>query len=905
MKNRILYAWLMWLLPAGLLAQAPVINSISPSASSVGRYEKFELTINLTAGYSNPYDYDDIVVTGSFTSPSGKIDQIEGFYYTDYTLNTNNGNLTPTGQNNFRIRYAPSEIGTYNYTVTVTNTQGSTTSTVLQFTATAGSAKGFVRKGLSNYLQYDNGDQYIMVGENLCWQQNNKYLDFKNWTDKLAANKANFIRLWQCYWGLGIEWTGNLMPWTSTLFGGLKRYSQINSFYTDKLLDECAAKDIYMMLCINHHGMVSTVVNADWNTSPYNSANGGPCANTWDYFINNTAKALHKNRLRYIVARWGYSKNIMSWELFNEVEWTDQYNTYKNQVRDWHAEMAAYLKSKDPFKHLITTSFANDQYEPAIWNLPDIDFTQTHYYNGSPNFETVITGSVQPYLTSYGKPTYNGEFGINSSPSNLAGIDPTGIHIHNAIWATLFSGGMGAGSSWWWESYIDPQNLYTHFRGAANVAAAIPLAAQRYSPATGTLTGALGGDAVISPGAGWGRSPANNFTINANGTMTPAANELGEYLYGSQCKAAEKNSPTFNVTSTPGSQLRIRVTDVSPFCAAQRLSVRVNGSEVLNTAVTANTTYTVNLPAGSNAILVDNTGGDWIRVSSYTFTNVGNRLNTYLLKSADNGGAAGWIHNKKYNWVDAGPGGSIPPAVSGASLSMAGMANGTYDVNWYECTNGTLLSTDVVTVNNGTLEMAIPTVSWDLAFSATRQSALPLSLLLFKGVVQPQRNLLLIDIADDRQVASVHIERSGDATRFEKIGSLTAGPNGFKGKHQFADKAALPGQSFYRLKTTDQDGSVSYSPVVSLYRGSQFAIQLFPNPVRHTLQLNIAAPPGQYQVRIVNQQGQLVKQLACQLMPTATTLQVGVNDLAAGSFHCQLLNSHGKIVASKTFIKAL
>ncbi|MCU0335237.1 MAG: DUF5060 domain-containing protein [Chitinophagaceae bacterium] len=896
MKTRILKAWLLCLVPGALLAQAPVIQSISPNAGTVGIYQKLELTIDLTASFTNPYDYDDIVVRASFTAPSGKVDQIEGFYYSSYTLNTNTGNLTPTGQNSFRIRYAPAETGTYSYTVTATNIQGSTTSNVSQFTATGSTDKGFVRKGLSNYLQHDNGDQYIMIGQNLAWQQNNKYLNFKNWTDKLAANKANFIRLWQCYWGLGIEWTGSI-------YGGLKQYNQINSFYTDQLLDECAAKDIYMMLCINHHGMVSTSVNPEWSTSPYNSANGGPCNNTWDYFTNNTAKALHKNRLRYIVARWGYSKNIMSWELFNEVEWTDQYNSYKTQVKDWHAEMAAYLKSKDPFKHLVTTSFAHDYNDAATWNLPDIDFTQTHYYNGSPNFETVLTGGVQQYLISYSKPTYTGEFGINASQSSLASLDPTGIHIHNAVWATLFSGGMGAGSSWWWDSYIEPQNLYTHYRGAANVAAAIPLAAQRYSPTTGTVAGAGGGDAVISPGSGWGRSPANSFSIDASGTMTPAANNLGEYIYGSQCKSAEKNSPTFNVTSPAGSQLRIRVTDVSSFCNAQRLSVRVNGNELLNTAVAANTTYTVNLPAGNNAILVDNAGGDWFRVSSYTFTGMGSALHTYLLKSADNKRAAGWIHNKKYNWTDAGPSGSIPPAVNGASISLANMANGTYDIKWYECTNGTVASTTVVSATNGTLQFTIPSLAWDLAFTATEQSVLPLRLLSFKGLAQAQQHLLYIDIADDSHVASVQVERSANATLFEKIGVLTAGPNGFKGKHQFADKAPLPAQSFYRLKTTDRDGSVSYSQVISLLRAGQLSIQLFPNPVQHTLQLALAAPQGQYQLRILNQQGQPVKQVPCQLMPIATPWQVGVKELVAGSFYCQLLNADGKIIASKTFIK--
>lgn len=896
-KAKILVSMIL-MLPTLLTAQAPSIQSITASTSTIGLYEKIEFTIALTAAYSNPYDYDDILVQASFTTPSGKTDIVEGFYYSDYTLNTGTGNITPTGNNSFKVRYSPSETGVYTYSVAVTNTLGSTTSSSNNFTVSSNASKGFVRKGASNYLQHDNGEQYIMIGQNLAWQQNNKYLNFKTWTDKLAANKANFIRLWQCYWGLGIEWTGTVV------YNGLKQYSQVNSFYTDKLLEECNAKDIYMMLCINHHGMVSTSVNPEWSTSPYNNANGGPCANTWEYFTNSTAKSLHKNRLRYIVARWGYSKNIMSWELFNEVEWTDQYSSYKTQVKDWHAEMAAYLKTKDPFRHLITTSFAHDYNDAATWNLPDIDFTQTHYYNGSPNYETVLAGGVQQYLKSYNKPTYTGEFGINASQSSLASLDPNGIHIHNAVWATLFSGGMGAGSSWWWDSYIEPQNLYTHYKGVANVAATLPLAAQQFTPTTGTVAGGGGGDAVISPGSGWGKSPANTFTIDASGVMTPAANNLGEYIYGSQCKAAEKNSPTFNVNAPTGAQLRIRVSDVSAFCNAQRLQVRVNGIELLNVAVTANTTYSVNLPAGNDAIVVDNAGGDWFRVASYTFTGLGSALNTYLLKSADNKRVAGWVHNKKYNWSDAGPTGNIPLAVTGASISIPNMANGTYDVKWMECVNGSVSSSALVTVTNGTLNLSIPDVAWDAAFSATEQSTLPIRLLSLKGITQPNQNLLQIAIDDDKNVAAIDIERSSNSSDFLRIGSLQKIQQSFNGLHQFADKQPLSGKMFYRLKTTDTDGSVQYSGVLVLSREAQLSFQLFPNPVQHTLQCTVsAATAGTYQMRIINPQGQVVKLLSVQLNDAHNTFHTSVQQLTAGNYFCQLLEKNGNIVLSKSFVK--
>ncbi len=701
-----------------LFAQAPVITSVTASGATVPRYDKQELTVTFTGPFSNPYDYDEILVRGIFTAPSGKKDTMEGFYMSNYSLNTSTGSLTPTGSNGFRIRYAPVETGTYTYVVTVRNHSGTAASTEMSFNATSSTRKGFVRKNESNYLHFDNGEQYIMIGQNLAWQQNNKYLNFKNWTDKLASNNANFIRLWQCHWGLGIEWTG-------TPYNGLKSYSQVNSFYTDKLLEECEAKNIYMMLCINHHGMVSTTVNPEWSTSPYNAANGGPCSNTTQYFTNSTARALHKNRLRYIVARWGYSRNIMSWELFNEVDWTDNFSssaTVRSAVRDWHIEMASFLKIIDPFKHLVTTSYAYSDEDPAVWNHSSIDFTQSHFYVGSPNFETVLADGVRKDINRYSKPSYTGEFGVNTSQSSLSSLDPNGIHIHNAVWATLFSGGMGAGSTWWWDTYIEPSNLYYHYKAPAVVAANLELVNHNYKPSTATVSGTSSGELIVSPGVGWGRSPAAAFTIDNSGVMTPSAGSLGEYVYGSQCKSAEKNSPTFTVAFPAASQFRIRVTDVSSFCNAQRLQVRVNGTEVLNVLVSANTTYTVNVPAGAAVIAVDNLGGDWFRVASYTFTNIGSALNTYILKSSDNNRAAGWVHNKKYNWVDAGPSGSTPPVVSGATLTLTGMSNGTYEVQWYECLNGTVVSTATGTASGGTLALPVPNIAWDLAFSAKASS---------------------------------------------------------------------------------------------------------------------------------------------------------------------------------------
>ncbi|MBL0359312.1 MAG: DUF5060 domain-containing protein [Chitinophagaceae bacterium] len=703
-----LIAVLFILLLSKATAQSPTINSIAANNNTIQKFEKLELTVSLTAAYTNPYDYDDILLKGIFTAPSGKKDTVEGFYMQDFTLNTGSGNLT-AGSDYFRIRYAPAETGTYSYVVTCQNNSGSTISVANTFASIASNKKGFIKKNFTNYLKFDNGDQFIPVGQNMGWQQNNKYLDFKNWTDKMAAMNANFIRLWQCSWGLGIEWKG--LP-----YEGLKKYRQDNSFYTDKLLEECSAKDIYMMLCINHHGMVSSNVNPNWPDNPYNAVNGGPCTNTWDYFTNNTAKNLHKNRLRYIIARWGYSRNIMSWELFNEVEWTDNFDTYKTQIKDWHKEMAAYIQAKDPFNHLVTTSFAHDNNDAATWNLPEIDFTQTHYYNGSPNVEAVLVSGVRNYLTQFNKPTLTGEFGIESGNISLSTIDPNGIYFHNSLWATMLGGGMGAGASWWWDSWIEPQNLYSHYKGPSAMAAKIPFAAGNYQVAGASTTGGGNADLSFSPGADWGIAPASAFTVAADGTLTPGSTQLCKYLYGSVWNTQNRNPPTFTVSYPVAGQFK--VSTAGSIGTSARISIYIDGNLVFDQAASVNTTYSVNVPAGLHSIKADNLGTDWLLVSSYIFTSLGRPINTYVVKSQDSMRAAGWVHNKQYNWQYVKDNG-IPVAVNGAVLSLPGIANGTYTVKWYECVNGTELSSATIAATNNTLQFSCPSLAWDAAFTAT------------------------------------------------------------------------------------------------------------------------------------------------------------------------------------------
>ena len=167
----------------------------------------------------------------------------------------------------------------------------------------------------------------------------------------------------------------------------------------------CEKSGIRFQMVLFHHGQFSTKVNPNWQDNPINQAKGGFLKDPADFFTDKQSKDLAKKWLRYAVARYAASPNVLAWELFNEVEWVDaRYNDRWKDVEDWHKEMADYVRSIDPYKHLITTS--SDQ-RPGL--LKSVDYAQPHVY--PPNLKLAIGG----FPVNNDKATFFGEFG----PSDL------------------------------------------------------------------------------------------------------------------------------------------------------------------------------------------------------------------------------------------------------------------------------------------------------------------------------------------------------------------------------------------------------------------------------------------------------------------------------------------------------
>lgn len=805
--------FLFLFIPVSIMtAQTPTITGVTLPDVPVEVGGKLEMKLQVSGTWVNPYDYDEIRVACTFFSSAGDPPKtVDGFFMEDFNLNTQTGALTSAGPGSFRVRFSPDKPGTWGYQLSITTAAGTDTLPNNIFAVVPASDdlnKGFIRKDQTNYLHFDDGTQYIPVGENIAWQMSNPYIDYQNWLTKLSDNDGNFFRLWQCSWGLGLEWKNG-----QSGYQGLRKYKQNNAFYTDWLLDFCAQKGIYIMYCLQYHGQVSTLVNPNWSDSPYNAVNGGPCANTWDFFTNTEAKNHTKNRYRYVLARWGYARNIMSWELFNEVGWTDQFEQRKDDISAWHEEMAAYLKAGDPNLHLVTTSYINEYNDPNTWNLPDIDFTQTHYYVETPYLERALVNGVRSYLNDYGKPTLNGEFGLSAGGANLGTIDPDGIYIHNSMWGSLFGGGLGTGMSWWWDNYIDPKNLYYHFAPMSAVARVVPLHATNMGPAPASVSG-VAADLLLTPSQGWGAISDTSLTIHPDGTVTSAGAGLGQFLYGSQWNTQHRRPPVFYANYPVAGQFRVRTgseTGQSP-----KVTIYVDGVKVLEQNASVNQTYTVNISAGQHSIKVDNTGTDWITIASYTFTGLGTALDAYVLKSESQNRVAGWVLNNQYNHQNVQATG-IPPAASGGHLQVPGVANGSYMIKYYDCLTGSLLNTQAVAVDNGALSIALPDILWDMAFLVEDQSVgiaetstRPLEFEVFPSPATPGATIMLdVHTIEKVPLSVTLLDMSGRSLQSLFTGDSSGAPQ----RIAVALPGDLPG-GMYWLKMTDGKGKSGTKAVV-------------------------------------------------------------------------------------------
>lgn len=436
------------------------ISTTTLEPNSVVQYKRATFTIDVTGAFNNPYDGEEIRLDLILTAPSGAL-VIQPCYF-------ESGNAAASV---WKARFTPREPGQYSYKAELRINNALQTSTVLQsFNVSSSAYDGFVQKKNNWAFQFDSGKPFRGIGENIAWEARvweNQSHTYDYFLPKLAAHGGNFLRTWMCVWNLPLEWKK---------VGDTDRYTDSNEYLNpsgiqrmDEFIELAETNNVYVMLALDWHGALQT--GNWWNIHNYNSINGGPATSPAEFFSSTEAKAKYKNRLRYIVARWGYSTSIGAWEFFNEVDnavYNGTENTIAiphNVVTQWHTEMSAYLKSIDPYDHLITTSISHREIA-GLNTVPDIDFHQRHMYKVTGTIPTTLN----THVTQTGKPYVIGEFGYDWDWNNINNsIGPQlDYDFKRGLWYGLFSPTPVLPMSWWWE-FFDGRGTDAYFNSVREI----------------------------------------------------------------------------------------------------------------------------------------------------------------------------------------------------------------------------------------------------------------------------------------------------------------------------------------------------------------------------------------------------------------------------------------------------
>ncbi len=113
---------------------------------------------------------------------------------------------------------------------------------------------------------------------------------------------------------------------------------------------------------------------------------------------------------------------------------------------------------------------------------------------------------------------------------------------------------------------------------------------------------------------------------------------------------------------------------------------------------------------------------------------------------------------------------------------------------------------------------------------------LPVKLISFEAKKTGRQTRVTWKTATEENTTSFIVERSADGNNFFPVGTVTAAGNSISEKsYSFTDAGPLKGNNFYRLKTINQDGSATYSAIALVFFTGETLLQVFPNPVHHTL----------------------------------------------------------------------
>jgi hypothetical protein len=181
-------------------------------------------------------------------------------------------------------------------------------------------------------------------------------------------------------------------------------------------------------------------------------------------------------------------------------------------------------------------------------------------------------------------------------------------------------------------------------------------------------------------------------------------------------------------------------------------------------------------------------------------------------------------------------------------------------------------------------------------------SALPTT---FLNVSAQQKNAgieVSWNTANEIGLDSYTVEESTDGTNFTKATTVAA-KNATVNAYTWFDANVVNGNNYYRIKSTEKNGSTKFSNVIKLKIGGKVSeFSVYPNPVKSgTVNVQLMnVEQGLYSIKIVNKLGQEIASRTITHNGGSATQSINIGNVASGTYN--MVISNGTTSVTKTVI---
>lgn len=297
-------------------------------------------------------------------------------------------------------------------------------------------------------LQDPTGKPLPLIGVNIAWavdHDRDRLATIIAYMDRFAQRGGNHIRLWCA------SWFGNISSATA------KRWRLDQAWLLDATLQAARDRGLMVTLVLDNH---TDFLNNSHMPYPED------LAERQQAFFSAELSDSYQARLRYMLARYAHYDHLVAWEVFNEIDLTEAAD---DALVQWSEAALDFLAEHDPYQRLRSISWIRERW-PEMLAIESLTLLQIHRYiphlerleaSDSDIISTMI-GDVM-HLREAKRPFIFMEVGHHGhDDSDVPGndLDHSGVALLQKSWAGLLLGGAGTGMSWWWDSWLQDNDLW-------------------------------------------------------------------------------------------------------------------------------------------------------------------------------------------------------------------------------------------------------------------------------------------------------------------------------------------------------------------------------------------------------------------------------------------------------------